>query len=191
MQTTHINIAGTKRPADLYKHPKVLIYKRTHKGDPDTKGIFGIEDCMGRIRNWKYDAVIGIGGRSPWKGQTGIKHKINWVGSGPKTHGQHKRGKMIVFEHFELYEEAGADICEKYPNLFDYMYGTKKRFVLSAALPQEVQQEIDEILASVKNSPPSQAYHDNPTISTDFNDLSACHNISVCKTACAPYKTKC
>lgn len=63
---------------------KILIYKRTHKGDPDEKGIFGIHDCMGRIRNWEYDAVIGIGGKTAWIVDEDIKYKINWVGIGPK-----------------------------------------------------------------------------------------------------------
>ena len=38
---------------------KVLVYKRTHTGDPSENGVFGESDCMGAIRNWHYDAVIG------------------------------------------------------------------------------------------------------------------------------------
>ena len=34
---------------------KFFIYKRTHKHDPNDKGVFGIQDCMGRMRNGKYD----------------------------------------------------------------------------------------------------------------------------------------
>ena len=63
---------------------RVLIYKRTHKGDPNETGIFGIQDCMGRIRNWNYDAVIGIGGESAWRDDIGIKYKINWIGLAPQ-----------------------------------------------------------------------------------------------------------
>ena len=41
-----------------------LVYKMTHKGDPDPDlGHWGVEDCMGRVRGFKFDAVIGIGGR--------------------------------------------------------------------------------------------------------------------------------
>jgi hypothetical protein len=29
---------------------RTLIYKRTHTGDPDANGCFGIYDCMGRVR---------------------------------------------------------------------------------------------------------------------------------------------
>lgn len=86
---------------------KVLIYKRTHKGDPDLDGVFGTQDCMGRIRNWNYDAVIGIGGIAPWKKDVDIKCKINWIGLGPKKIASTERGNMIAFAHFELYEGQG------------------------------------------------------------------------------------
>jgi hypothetical protein len=42
---------------------RTLIYKRTHTGDPDPEtGVFGNNDCMGEVRCWDFDAVIGIGG---------------------------------------------------------------------------------------------------------------------------------
>src|SRR4051812_45820013 len=42
---------------------RTLVYKRTHSGDPDPKmGVFGNHDCMGEVRAWPFDAVIGIGG---------------------------------------------------------------------------------------------------------------------------------
>lgn len=88
---------------------KVLIYKRTHKGDPDLDGVFGTQDCMGRIRNWNYDAVIGIGGIAPWKKDVDIKCKINWIGLGPKKIASTERGNMIAFAHFELYEGQGKN----------------------------------------------------------------------------------
>jgi hypothetical protein len=41
---------------------RILVYKRTHNGDPDQNGCFGAEDCMGMVRERHFDAVIGIGG---------------------------------------------------------------------------------------------------------------------------------
>ncbi len=39
---------------------RTLIYKRTHSGDPDPEtGVFGNHDCMGRVKDWQFDAVIG------------------------------------------------------------------------------------------------------------------------------------
>ena len=52
--------------------PVVMIYKRTHNGDPDSTGVFGINDCMGRIRDRNYDAVNGTGGNKPWRGYEDI-----------------------------------------------------------------------------------------------------------------------
>lgn len=139
---------------------RVLIYKRTHAGDPDAKGIFGIHDCMGRCRDWNFDAVIGIGGSSPWRKDAGIKHKINWVGIGPRRiHTLNYRGDRVVFSHFELYEEKGMDIENNFPNLFDYMYRSRKRFVMSLDFPKDVLEEVGKILNSVKDSPASKAYN--------------------------------
>jgi hypothetical protein len=138
---------------------KILIYKRTHTGDPDKYGVFGNEDCMGRVRNWDFDAVIGVGGKSPWKDHIDIKQKINWIGVEPKKiSAGHLRGHKIVFEHFALFEGSGVDIKDQYPNLFDYMYGSRKRFDMSSDLPENVFQEVTEILNSVKNNPASIAY---------------------------------
>jgi len=138
---------------------KVLIYKRTHKGDPDENGIFGNQDCMGRIRNWNYDAVIGIGGNVPWKKDVDIKHKINWIGLEPKKNcSPKKRGDEVVFSHFELYEENGINIHERFPKLFEYMYGNRKRFDMSSNLPEGVFEEVKQILDSIKDRPPSKSY---------------------------------
>lgn len=138
---------------------KVLIYKRTHKGDPDKNGIFGINDCMGRIRNWDYDAVIGIGGKTPWIRDKDIKQKINWVGLEPKKFkSTQKRGDEVVFFHFKLEEEKGEDLNENYPNLFKYMFEGGKRVDMSSDLPVDVFNEVERILNDAKNSPPSEAY---------------------------------
>jgi hypothetical protein len=45
---------------------RTFIYKRTHQGDPDNQGWFGIQDCMGSLRRRDFDAVIGVGGISDW-----------------------------------------------------------------------------------------------------------------------------
>jgi len=159
---------------------RVLIYKRTHEGDPDSNGVFGCHDCMGRARNWNYDAVVGIGGSRPKKEHEGIRHKINWIGLNPKktpfsqvAESTHKyirnhirkyngrdnpRGDIVVFEHFKLYEKDGMNIEEKFPNLFRYMYHSRKRFDMSLNLPEEVLVEVKEIIDFVKDSPASIAY---------------------------------
>ncbi|MBS2210172.1 hypothetical protein KEM09_02100 [Carboxylicivirga mesophila] len=135
---------------------RVLIYKRTHKGDPDDKGVFGNQDCMGRIRNWDYDAVIGIGGKTTFKGDEDIKYKINWIGLKPQRfNSESKRGNYVAFSHFALFEEKGEEINYHYPHLFVYMYSSRKRFDMASELPSKVYEEVLKILDSVKSYPPS------------------------------------
>ena len=61
----------------------MLIYKRTHNGDPDRFGHFGINDCMGQLRARRFDAVIGVGGIGAEPKSLGIAGKVNWIGIGP------------------------------------------------------------------------------------------------------------
>ena len=146
---------------------RVLIYKRTHTGDPANEGVFGNEDCMGRIRNYNYDAVIGIGGKSSWTGHEKIREKINWVGIGPKKVSSNVRGDLVVFDHFKLYEGTGQIIAENYPNLYNYMYGSRKRYDMKENLPIYVLKEVNEILDSIKDCPKSIEYE-----SIDLNNQS-------------------
>lgn len=120
---------------------------------------------MGRIRNYNYDAVIGIGGKSTLKNDSEIKYKINWIGLGPKRidptkigdYG--KRGNLVVFNHFELYDEKGKNIKEHYPCLFNYMYVERKRFDMSSNIVNTVFKEVEEILDSIKDSAASKLYN--------------------------------
>jgi len=145
---------------------RVLIYKRTHKGDPDNKGVFGNQDCMGRIRNWNYDAVIGIGGKTTFKGDEDIKYKINWIGLKPQRFSaDSKRGDYVAFSHFALFEEKGKKIAVHYPKLFEYMYSSRKRFDMTSTLPEGVSKEVEEILEYVKSCPASEFLLD------DINEL--------------------
>jgi hypothetical protein len=66
------------------KTPVVLIYKRTHTGDPDSNGIFGIHECMGRVRSYEFDSVIGLGGEGREPVDSKIDKKITYIGIGAK-----------------------------------------------------------------------------------------------------------
>ncbi len=61
---------------------RTLIYKRTHSGDPDHAGWFGVNDCMGRVRAWSFEAVIGVGGTGREARREGIARNLTWVGIG-------------------------------------------------------------------------------------------------------------
>ena len=78
---------------------RTLVYKRTHNGDPDALGQFGIHDCMGSVRAREYDAVIGIGGIGDEPKKQGIAGKINWIGVGPQKFGKPDR-PLVTFVRF-------------------------------------------------------------------------------------------
>jgi hypothetical protein len=147
-----------------------LVYKRTHKGDPDESGIFGIHDCMGRVRGWPFDAVIGVGGKCPWSGDEGIALKINWIGinpskgeaSSPVWFGAKRpdwsksfRGPFVTFDRFVFLDEKGPDFKKFAPNLFRHMFEDQHvRLVMSRSLPREMQEEVQEILRWAENHQP-------------------------------------
>jgi hypothetical protein len=85
---------------------QVLIYKRTHPGDPNADGVFGCEDCMGAVRKRQFDAVIGVGGIGPEAQSHGLDRRLNWVGAGahPSSIPVGLRGPLVTFNRFLLLE---------------------------------------------------------------------------------------
>jgi hypothetical protein len=126
-----------------------LIYKRTHPGDPNAQGVFGCHDCMGRVRAWDFDAVIGVGGKRPDSGHEDLARRITWVGiNARKTKARGLRGPLVGFARFCLWEEQGPHIRHIAPNLFRYMFVQRHVCaVLSNSLPARMQEEIQDILA--------------------------------------------
>jgi hypothetical protein len=130
-----------------------LVYKMTHKGDPDPNlGHWGVEDCMGRVRGFKYDAIIGVGGRCWWTGQTNRTGEIIWIGIGPQKSVQGKRGPKIRFAHFRYFREGEITLREVAPQLDNTIH--RCRFKLSG-FSQSEQQEIERILELAKKTKPS------------------------------------
>ncbi|HEY8272842.1 MAG TPA: hypothetical protein VIG33_18255 [Pseudobdellovibrionaceae bacterium] len=120
------------------ENPVILVYRRTHTGDPndgDGGGIFGFNDCMKSVRDWEYDAVIGIGGSKPDRGYEKIKEKITWIGICPKKHlvtQEDKErmkvnnpefedfgGRMVTFDRFLFLDKPVSDDC---PELYKHMF---------------------------------------------------------------------
>jgi len=110
---------------------RILTYKRTHIGDPDPRGRFGINECMGRIRDYRFDAVIGVGGIGSEPKSYGIDGKINWVGiNATKNSAPHKRAAEVTFDHFVYLEEDGPTLESLAPNLAKRLYKQGARFLL-------------------------------------------------------------
>jgi hypothetical protein len=131
---------------------RTLIYKRTHSGDPDPEtGVFGNHDCMGKVRDWPFDAVIGIGGVGQEPRNHRIAGKLTWVGIGPQAIGYTSRGPQLIFRHFWYRGKDGPLLEENYPALASRMYDNKNvRFIL-------------------KHSPSPGGHQDNKTAALDHD----------------------
>jgi hypothetical protein len=144
---------------------RTLIYKRTHSGDPDPKrGVFGNNDCMGSVKGWRYDAVIGIGGIGPEPKRERIAGKLTWVGIGPHKvfdNPRKPRNPRVTFDHFWYLGERGPLIEAIYPTLAKRMYEKNVRVLIHSAPTEararqvELDREISKILARAKTSSPS------------------------------------
>ncbi len=130
-----------------------LVYKMTHKGDPDPdRRLWGVCDCMGKVRGFHFDAVIGIGGTSWWPNEPNRAGEIVWVGLDPHpTPVKAKRGPDVRFAHFRYFRE-GEKKRKIPPNLKKAMH--KRRYMLYG-FSQAEQQEIKGILELAKKPGPS------------------------------------
>ncbi|MGY3547360.1 hypothetical protein ACVW0W_003127 [Bradyrhizobium sp. USDA 4469] len=144
---------------------RILIYKRTHCGDPDPEsGVFGNNDCMGRVRGWQYDAVIGIGGISPEARREGIAGKLTWVGIGPHKvfDNRNPHNPRVTFDHFWYEGERGPLLEMTYPALACRMYHKSARVLMHLRSKVSERQnaldldrDINEILKLAKACPRS------------------------------------
>lgn len=136
---------------------RILTYKRTHTGDPDPAGNFGINDCMGRVRNWSFDAVIGVGGYGPEPRSHGIEGRVNWVGRNPAWHPHPDGyGQIVTFESFKLLEAKGPSLISIAPLLARRMYENGAR-VLFKSYSDEEKAEAEAVLVTLLGLPPSPA----------------------------------
>lgn len=129
----------------MIRERKTLIYKRTHCGDPDPQtGVFGNNGCMGRVRGWPFNAVIGVGGIGSEPQRNGIERKLTWVGIGPHKLDDGPKPRLI-FDHFWYRGKQGPLLEQIAPALARRMYDKNVR-VLLRSYSLEEQIEIEKIL---------------------------------------------
>src|SRR5437879_3527733 len=134
---------------------RVLVYKRTHNGDPNPNGCFGSHDCMGMVRARRFDAVIGVGGIGPKPRANGIAGQINWIGIGPhRTTKRGHRGPVLTFDHFIDFGTDGPDFEKLAPKLSKRIYSNNIRHLI-VGLPDENYREAQKILRLAEEEPPS------------------------------------
>src|SRR5262245_37553308 len=135
--------------------PRTLIYKRTHTGDPDSGGRFGIHGCMGRVRAWEFDAVIGVGGLGAEPISYAIDGRVTWIGIGPrKAPGLDPRGPVVTFDHFLLFDTEGPYFATYAPKLAKRIYSRNIRVTMRLAGAAE-RAEVARILELARCAPPS------------------------------------
>ena len=134
---------------------RVLVYKRTHNGDPDHGGCFGCHDCMGKVRCRDFDAVIGVGGLGPAPRANGIAGQVNWIGIGPHKTTSRKRGPLVTFDHFLHFGTDGPDFRTLAPHLAKRMYAGRVRHLMDG-LRKEEYREVLRILQLAECEPPSR-----------------------------------
>lgn len=133
---------------------RTLVYKRTHCGDPDpVTGVFGNHDCMGSVRGWSFDAVIGAGGCGHEPMQNNIARKLTWMGIGPHKSGDVVR-PQVTLDHCLYYGEGGPLLEQLAPELARHLYEGGARVIVDG-LPAIEQSEVQRILDLARDAPPS------------------------------------
>jgi hypothetical protein len=133
----------------------------THKGDPNPDlGWWGVSDCMGQVRGFPFDAVIGIGGRSWWTNETSRVGEIVWVGLDPQQMPvRGKRGPKVRFARFRYFREGELMLCEIAPSLDKSMQSCRFRLYDFSRVEEE---EIEQILALARRARPSAEFFTQP-----------------------------
>ncbi|MFH1066659.1 MAG: hypothetical protein V1746_01985 [bacterium] len=132
------------------KRKKTLIYKQKRTNDPDGSGWWGIHNCMKGVRNWDFDAVIGIGGKSREAKKNGIDRKITWIGIGAKQHKQKGRPLLIAFKNFIRFEKSSKKLRRIAPNLSKRMYYSKKARFIFDSFTKKQKKEVRKLLKMAK-----------------------------------------
>lgn len=86
---------------------------------------------MGRVRNYDFEAVIGVGGIGREPKTQKIDRRINWIGITPTRKTRNgTTGFVLEFKHFLLLEEHGPLLSSMAPTLAKRMYEKNVRLLL-------------------------------------------------------------
>lgn len=136
----------------------------THLGDPCPNGIWGHsgkKGCMGRVRDYPYEAVIGIGGSTA---KDNIAGRLVWIGINPTREYKHDR-TLVKFELFAHCSNNKWSPIDKKWQFYKYMFGGKRRLQLSQNLKgdtkiiSKINEEISEILELAKKARKSNKFN--------------------------------
>jgi hypothetical protein len=109
------------------------------------------------VRDFAYDAVIGVGGIGDGARAHSIAGKVNWIGIGPRRfRAANGRGALVVFDHFLFYDTRGPDFLRAAPTLAKRIYDYNVR-VLLYDLSSTERQEAAALVNRAYSAPPSRA----------------------------------
>lgn len=155
---------------------RILVYKRTHHGDPDPRdGIFGNHDCMKSVRGFAFDAVIGVGGVGPEARSNDIEPRVMWIGIGrhddwtiPTPSG----APRLWFDHFKMYDANTGDELKVIAKKLDKrLYQGGSRYLLN--LSEDELCEALKILAQALGSPASTGRPGRSAVATPSSATSS------------------
>jgi len=115
---------------------------------------------MRSVRDFEYDAVIGVGGIGDEAQSFGIAGRVTWMGIGPRkvrpkgSEAQPSGAALVTFEKFEIWDDKGPMLHGLAPHLARRLYEKKARYLLGG-LSEIEQKEAMELLALIRRSPPS------------------------------------
>ncbi len=147
---------------------RILVYTRTHSGDPDAGGCFGAHDCMGTVRDREFDAVIGVGRIGDEPRTHEIAGNVNCIVIGPhKATAPSKRGPNVRFDHFHDFGTEGPDFKKVAKELAKRMYDHNVRHIIDDFTDAEYAEAL-ALLKLAENKPPSASLnrataHSDPT----------------------------
>jgi hypothetical protein len=122
-----------------------LIYKQTHLNDPGHTGVFGVNDCTGRVRDRDYDCVIALcGNELSWVGLHA--KKVPWPGYSPQ----------VVFKNFVSLLPSTHIVR---PALYEFMRGGERAarvYPIQATATDRLNMEIRTSLKLAVSAPPSR-----------------------------------
>lgn len=166
---------------------RILTYKRTHVGDPDRAGRFGVHGCMGNVRSWEFDAVIGIGGIGNEPQSHGIAGRVTWVGRRPKKQvNASGSGQLVTFESFILLDTKGPLLSDIAPYLARRMYEGRVRTLIDGYTSDE-QADAEHVVQTLLRST-SRMQPQEPTSTSDSNFM---EGTTACSHTCRRRRIDC
>lgn len=127
-------------------NPKVLIYKMTHEGDPnDEDQIWGETNCMGKVRTFGFDIVIGIGGHGDLPKKQGIAGRVIWIGRQPKQINSTWPYPVIQFGTMRYLGSSGPLLSRMSPNLAKVMSRVRFKMNFTKETRKDILQLLDHL----------------------------------------------